>query len=70
MITAKKLARQLFNDDLSRADETPVERDGHKAYAAWLGSASDAGDTETREALESVDVDEFAQAWHALARSL
>lgn len=62
-MNAKKLARQLYRDDLSRADEVPVQRDGYRAYDTWLQASSDAGDTYTREALESVDRDEFAAAW-------
>jgi hypothetical protein len=63
---ASKLARQLYTDDLSRADEVPVQRDGHRAYDGWLRAASEAGDRDTREALEAVDRDAFAAAWNAL----
>lgn len=61
--TAARLARQLYRDDKSRADEVPVATDGRKAYDGWLRASSDAGDTDTREALESVDRDAFAEAW-------
>jgi hypothetical protein len=63
---AKKLARQLYRDDLSRADEVPVERDGAKAYDGWLQASSDAGDSDTIDALESVDRDDFAAEWDRL----
>ena len=62
-MSAKKLARQLYRDDLSRANEVPVQPNGYRAYDGWLQASSDAGDTDTREALESVDRDEFAMAW-------
>lgn len=61
-----KLARQLYRDDLSRADEAPIQRDGRKAYDGWLQASRDAGDTETRDALLAVDRDDFAAAWDAL----
>lgn len=64
MTTAKKLARELYRDDMSRANEVPVATDGYKAYDGWLQAASDAGDTDTREALLSVDRDDFAAAWN------
>ncbi len=51
-MNATKLARQLLQDDLSRADEVPVCTDGHRAYDGWLRASSDASDTDTREALE------------------
>jgi len=63
---AKKLARDLYNDDMSRADEVPVERDGHKAYDGWLRGSGEAGDRDTSEALAAVDRDEFAAAWEDL----
>lgn len=62
-ITAAKLATMLYRDDESRAEEVPVCTDGHRAYDGWLQASSDACDTDTREALESVDRDAFAEAW-------
>jgi len=64
--TAKSLARTLIADDMSRADETPVERDGAKAVAGWLQSAHDAGDSDTYEAIEACGADAVARAWDAL----
>lgn len=60
---ARTLAYKLFRDDQGRADEVPVATDGHRAYDGWLQASSDAGDTDTREALEAVDRDAFAAAW-------
>ena len=65
MNNAACLARRLFRDDFSRADEVPVETNGYRAYDGWLQASTDAGDSETREALESVDRDAFAAAWAA-----
>lgn len=65
--TAKRLAETLYQDDMSRADEVPVERDGHRAYDGWVRASATAGDRDTAEALEHVDRDEFAAAWDALA---
>lgn len=70
MITANKLARQLHNDDMLRADEVPVQRDGHKAYDGWFRAASDAGDRDTLETLESVDREEFAAVWNRLTENV
>lgn len=64
-MNARKLARQLFRDDMSRAPEVPVTRDGHAAYDGWRRAAGEAGDRETVDALRSVDRDEFAAAWEA-----
>lgn len=69
MTNAKKLASQLYRDDLSRADEVPVQLDGYRAYDGWMQASSDAGDTDTRKELESVDRDEFAMAWNELAET-
>ena len=63
---AQKLARDLYDNDMERADEVPVERDGRKAYDGWSKGASDAGDHYTTAALAEVDRDEFAAAWEAL----
>ena len=60
---AAKLARDLYRDDMSRADEVPVQRDGRKAYNRWLEGSSDACDTDTKDALLSVDRNDFAVAW-------
>jgi hypothetical protein len=65
-MNAAKLALQLYRDDLGRAEDVPVTTDGYRAYDGWLRASSDAGDTETREALEGVDRDDFATAWEAL----
>jgi hypothetical protein len=65
--TAKRLAEALYQDDMSRADEVPVGRDGHRAYDGWVRASATAGDRDTAEALEHVDRDEFAAAWDALA---
>jgi hypothetical protein len=64
---ARKLARQLYRDDESRADEVPVERDGRIAYERWLQASRDAGDSDTREALEAADRAEFEAEWNILA---
>lgn len=64
--TARKLARELYSDDLSREPEVPIQRDGGKAYDAWLGSASDGCDTDTRDALMAVDRADFAAAWETI----
>lgn len=64
--TSKKLARQLYRDDMSRADEVPVARDGETAYDGWVRAASEAGDRDTAEALESADRDAFAAEWDRL----
>lgn len=64
---SKKLARQLYRDDVSRADEVPVQRDGRKAYEGWVQASSDAGDRDTLEALEAADPDAFAAEWSQLA---
>jgi len=66
IVESKKLAHQLFRDDLSRAEEVAVERNGRRAYEAWLAASSDAGDGETREALEAADEDEFAAEWERM----
>lgn len=63
---AAKLARELYSDDLSREPEQPIQRDGGKAYDAWLQSARDGGDTDTRDALLAVDRADFAAAWNAI----
>lgn len=63
---AGTLARALFRDDMDRADETPVERNGYKAFDGWLQAAKDAADTQTRDALLGVDRDAFARAWGEL----
>ena len=55
---------------MSRADEVPVQRDGYRAYDGWRQASSDAGDADTREALEAVDRDDFAAEWTALAETL
>lgn len=68
-MNAKKLARQLYNDDLERTPEVPIQADGHRAYDTWLACASDSNDADTREALEAVDRDEFAAAWTALVEA-
>lgn len=67
---ARDLAVDLYRDDLRRANEVPVATDGHKAYDGWMRASSDAGDTETRAALESVDRDKFAAAWEAYRDAL
>lgn len=66
-VEASRLARRLYRDDLSRANEVPVERDGAKAYDTWVTGARAAGDQDTIDALAAVDRDEFAAAWEALA---
>lgn len=63
---SKKLARQLYRDDMSCADEVPVARDGEKAYDGWVRAAGEAGDRDTAEALESADRDVFAAEWDRL----
>ena len=68
-MTAEKLAETLYRDDLGRASEVPVERDGHKAYAGWLKGAHAAGDSDTLAALQSVDEDDFARAWERLVQA-
>lgn len=65
-MNSKQLARQLFRDDMSRADEVPVQRDGAKAYAGWVRAASDAGDRDTLAALKECDADDFAEEWNRL----
>ncbi len=64
-MTAEKLAKSLFADDMGRADDVPVERDGERAYG-WVRAAGEAGDRETATALAGVDRSEFAAAWDAL----
>lgn len=64
-ISARTLARQLLADDQERADEVPVQQDGHRAYDGWVKASSDAGDRDTADALAAVDRDEFAAAWEA-----
>jgi hypothetical protein len=66
MDNSKRLARQLYRDDMSRADEVSVQRDGHKAYEGWVRASSDAGDRDTRDALEAADQDAFAAEWDRL----
>ena len=66
---ARALARALYRDDMSRADETPVERDGYKAYAGWLAASTAASDTDTQGDLLAVDRDDFAAAWNALVEA-
>ena len=65
-VASRQLARQLFRDDMSRADEVPLVREGRKAYSTWLRAASDARDRDTLEALEAVDEDVFAAEWDRL----
>jgi len=68
-MTAEKLAKSLFADDLGRADDVPVERDGERAYDGWVRAAGEAGDRETATALAGVDRSEFAAAWDALVEA-
>lgn len=65
--TAAKLASALYRDDMSRADEVPVETDGLRAYDGWLCAAGEAGDSDTSEALRAVDRYDFAAAWERLS---
>lgn len=65
-MNAIKLARALYRDDVSRADEVPVQRDGGRAYDGWVTAAADAGDTDTATDLAGVDRADFAAAWDAL----
>lgn len=58
---AVKLARQLFNDDLSRGEY--VGPNGQRAYDGWVQASSDAGDRDTFDALAAVDRDDFADEW-------
>ena len=67
--TAEQLAKILFSDDLSRADEVPVERDGGHAYDAWERAAGQAGDEQTSTDLAAVDRAAFAAAWDALVEA-
>lgn len=64
--TAKQIAEILFNDSMSRADEVPIEDDGHAAYDKWQRSAGEAGDEDTIRDLRAVDRDDFAAAWNEL----
>lgn len=76
-VASRKLARELFDDDMSRVENADdvrggsvtvtVERDGHKAFEGWLQASRDAGDHETRDALLAVDRDVFAGEWNALS---
>jgi len=68
-IDTKKLARDLYRDDMSRADEVPVQQDGHRAYDGWLAASSDAGDRDTADALRATDREEFAAAWNELVEA-
>jgi hypothetical protein len=63
---AERLAKLLFDDDMGRADEVPIERDGSRAYDAWVRAAGQAGDEQTSSDLASVDRDAFAAAWDGL----
>ena len=67
--TTKKLARDLYRDDMSRADEVPLQQDGHRVYDGWLQASSDAGDRDTADALRAADRDEFASAWNELVEA-
>jgi hypothetical protein len=66
MITAENLAKILYTDDLGRAPEVPVERDGGRAYDAWQRAAGQAGDEKTVTDLAAVDRADFAAAWNRL----
>ena len=66
---SRKLARQLFDDDMSRADEVPICTDGSRAFRKWADAASNAGDRETYAALKAVDSDIFAAEWDRLYRT-
>ena len=66
MMTASKLAKILYADDLSRADRVPVEPDGSKAYDNWERAAGAAGDEKTAADLAAVDWASFVEAWEAL----
>jgi len=66
---AERIAKILFSDDMSRADEVPVERDGGRAYDAWRRAAGQAGDQRTAADLAAVDRTAFAAAWEALVRA-
>ncbi len=73
-ITARELAECLFDQDvefhdrweLDPEDGNPMTEDGNDAYDAWLLSSANAGDSDTREDLLSVDRDEFARSWDNL----
>lgn len=62
---ARRLARQLIQDDLSRVDEgVPLERDGQLAAAGWVAAASQAGDSDTADAiLDAGGQEALAWAW-------
>lgn len=65
----RRLARRLYRDDLSRADEVPVEPDGLRAYDGWLRAATDAGDWQNRNELRAADRHAFAREWNRLTLS-
>lgn len=63
---AGQIASILFADDMGRRDDVAVERDGSRAYDAWMTAAGCAGDEQTVADLETVSRSEFAAAWDAL----
>ena len=69
MSAAEKLAKILYTDDMGRADEVPVERDGLRAYDGWVRASGQAGDRQTADDLAAVDRAEFAAAWDALVEA-
>ena len=66
MMTAAQVARVLYDDDMSRADEVPVERDGATAIAGWMRSAGEAGDTDTVDDIRAAGESAVAAAWDAI----
>lgn len=67
---ARRLARQLINDDLGRVDEVALERDGALAVTSWYLAAANAGDSDTTEAIDAVGRDELIAAWDELIDEL